>query len=178
MAVAKKYGFKQKGTDLGFIDKTSAPNDPRVADSAFSLKQGDVSPLIETQLSNILVQVVAIKPGTITKKLKDVEKEIRTYLRSERAADKIGSLQDSIEDERAAGKPLSDIARDLKLGYVVAEAVDRSGKDKKGDHFNDLYPRCAPVKNESSKVMLVSKTNLSKPSGGVVNWAEVLAGDA
>ena len=172
MTVAKKHGFKKAGTDLGFIDKTSLL-DPRVADSAFSLKQGDVSPLIETQLSNILLQVVAIKPGKITKKLEDVEKEIRTYLISERAADKIGSLQDTIEDDRAAGKSLSDIARDLELSYTVAEAVDRSGKNTKSDVIKSFAPDARLLKTIFESDIGVENEPI-EATGGIINWPEVL----
>jgi peptidyl-prolyl cis-trans isomerase D len=172
LEVAKKYGFKTEGMDLGFIDKTSLV-DPRVAGEAFTLKKGDISQVIESTLSNIILQVVDIKPGKIQKKLVDVEAEIRTYLISERAADKIGSLHDTIEDERAAGKSLADIAKQLDLTYTLVEAVDLVGLDSKGHKVTSvsLDPRLLKLIFESD---IGVENEPIEATGGVVNWPEVL----
>lgn len=173
MTVAKKYGFKEDGTDMGFIDKTSLL-DPKVADAAFSLKEGDISQTIESSLSNIIVQVVAIKPGTVTKKLVEVEEQIRTYLVAERAADKIGNLHDTVEDERAAGKSLADIAKDLQLSYNIAKNIDRSGNDIKGEKVSAFTTNTRLLKTIFESDVGVENEPI-EASGGVVNWLEVLA---
>ncbi|MCP4935922.1 MAG: hypothetical protein GY927_17355 [bacterium] len=172
MTVAKKYGFKTDGTDMGFINKTQLL-DPRVAQKAFSLKKGDISEPVVSTLSTIILQVVDIKPGTIKKKLGDVEEEIRTYLINERASDKIGNLHDTIEDERASGKSLADIAKDFELGYLVADAIDRSGLDKKGEKVT-IFPTAPRLLTSSFDSDIGVENEPIEAAGGVVNWFEVL----
>ena len=172
MTVAKKYGFKTDGTDMGFIDK-SALLDPRIATEAFSLKKGDISKIIESTLSNIIVQVVDIKPGKIQKKLEEVEDQIRTFLISERAADKIGNLHDNIEDERAAGKSLSDIAKQFELTYTIVDAVDRAGLDA-------AAKKVASVTLDTRLLRTIFESDIGvendpvETTGGIVSWPEVL----
>ena len=172
MTVAKKYGFKPDGTDMGFINKTQL-FDPRVADTAFSLKKGDISQPIVSTLSTMILQVVDIKPGAIQKKLGDVEEQIRTFLINERASDKIGNLHDTIEDERAAGKSLADIAKDFELGYFVADAIDRSGLDKKGEKIA-AFPTAPRMLTTSFDSDIGVENEPIEAAGGVVNWFEVL----
>ncbi len=172
MTVAKKYGFREKGTDLGFIDKVDLPV-ARVADAAFSLKKGEISPIIEGTLSNTIVQVVDIRPGKIQKKLADVEDEIRKFLLAERAADKIGNLHDMIEDERASGKSLAEIARQFDLKYTIVPAVDRNGLDMKGNKITtiSLDPRLLRAVFESD---IGVENEPVESNDNIVHWPEVL----
>lgn len=52
----------------------------------------------------------------------------------------IASLEahDKIEDERAGGVSVKEIAEQLKLKLVTVDAVDASGKDQNGDEVKDL----------------------------------------
>ena len=172
MAVAKEYGFKVDGTDMGFINKT-ALFDPRVADTAFSLKKGDISQPIESTLSTIILQVVDVKPGKIEKKLEEVEEQIRTYLSAERASDKIGNLNDAIEDDRAGGKSLADIAKDLELGYLITPAIDRAGLDKAGKRVGAF--KAAPRLLATAFTSDVGVENEPvEAKDNIVRWLEVL----
>ncbi len=173
MDVAKKYGFKTEGTDMGFIDKSDL-FDPRVANEAFSLPKGAISKVIEGTLSNVIVQVVDIRPGKIQKKLVDVEKEIRDFLIAEKAADKIGNLHDTVEDERAAGKSLADIAKQLDLTYTIVEAVDRNGLDPTGKKISSITPDPRLLKTVFESDIGVDNEPVEL-DGGVVDWPEVLA---
>ncbi len=172
MTVAKKYGFKADGTDMGFINKTKL-FDPRVADAAFSLKKGDISQPIASTLSTIILQVVDIEPGKIQKTLEKASDEIRTYLIAERASDKIGNLHDTIEDDRAGGKSLAEIAKDLELSYELIDAVDRSGKDQKGQEIAATLtdPRLLASAFDSD---IGVENDPIEVTGGIVNWLEVL----
>ncbi len=172
MAVAKKYGFREKGTDLGFIDKTDL-FDPKVANMAFSLKEGSISQPIEGSFSSVIVQVVAIRPGVIQKKLADVREEIRTFLIKERALEKLEELHDTIEDERAGGKSLKDIASDLQLKYTIAPAIDRAGLDMEGKKVT-AFPVNAALLRAIFESDIGVDNDPVENEGGIVNWFEVL----
>ena len=58
--------------------------------------------------------------------------QIKTEIAESRAKSEISSLRDKIEDERAAGLTLAEIARKLGLKAVNVEAVDRSGRGPDG----------------------------------------------
>jgi len=173
MAIAKKYGFKEEGTDMGFIDK-SALLDPKVADIAFALQKGKFSDPVASSFSTIIVQVVDIKPGKIQKKLGDVKEQIRTFLLNERTSDKLGNLQDRIEDDRAGGKALADIAKDLELEYRVIEAVDRSGLNPKGKDAKTFPRNQRLLKTIFESDVGVENEPVEVNSSGIF-WPEVLS---
>ena len=173
MAVAKKYGFKIDGTDMGFINKTKL-FDPRVADTAFSLKKGSISQPIESTLSTIILQVVDIKPGKVQKETR--RRPRRNPHLSDQLngpADKIGNLHDTIEDDRAGGKSLAEIAKDLELGYLVTEAIDRSGLDKKGLKIA-AFPTAPRLLTTAFDSDVGVDNEPIEATGGIVNWIEVL----
>ncbi|MCF6198806.1 MAG: peptidyl-prolyl cis-trans isomerase [Hyphomicrobiaceae bacterium] len=173
MAVAKKYGFKEKGADMGFVDK-SVLLDSKVSDIAFALQKGKFSDPVASSFSTVIVQVVDIKPGIIQKKLGDVKEQIRIYLLNERASDRLGNLQDTIEDDRAGGKALADIAKDLELEYRTIEAVDRSGQTPKGKDAKGFPRNQLLLKNIFASDVGVENEPVEVNSSGIF-WPEVLS---
>ena len=173
MTVAKKYGFKKDGTDMGFIDKEKLL-DPKIAEIAFSLLKGKFSDPVSGSFSTTIVQVADIKPGKIQKKLDEVKDQIRSFLINERASDKLGNLHDNIEDDRAGGKSLAAIAKDLQLGYRTTETVDRTGRALDGTNAKDF-----PQNQRLLKTIFESDIGVEnepiEASGGKVFWPEVLS---
>jgi peptidyl-prolyl cis-trans isomerase D len=127
--VAKERGLKPQDIDLGTVSKASMV-DPKVADAAFSLKEGEVSAPVQTQFGAVLVTVLKIEPTT-TKSFADAAPQLRKQIALERAKKQIQSLHDKIEDDRAGGSTLEEAAQKEKLP-VVAFNVDRSGRDPDG----------------------------------------------
>ncbi len=172
MTVAKKYGFKEDGTDMGFIDKAQLV-DAKVADIAFALQKGKLSDPIASSFSTVIVQVVDIKPGKIQKKLAEVKDEIRAYLLNERTSDKLGNLQDTIEDDRAGGKALAEIAKDLELEYRTFEAVDPQGRDPKGEAIKGFPQNQLLLKTIFESDVGVENEPVEIATDGIF-WPEVL----
>jgi peptidyl-prolyl cis-trans isomerase D len=127
--IATARGLKPQDIDLGTLSKT-AMVDPKVADAAFALKQGEVSAPVETRFGAVLVTVLAIEPST-TKSFAEAAPDLRTQIALDRAKRQVQDLHDKIEDDRAGGATLEEAAQKEKLP-VVAFDVDRSGRDPDG----------------------------------------------
>ena len=134
-ALAAQRGLKPSDIDLGTVAK-SGIIDPKVADAAFSLKQGEVSAPIEGRFGIVLVTVLQIEPAN-TKPLSIVAPFIRNDIAQERAKTQVLDLHDKIEDARAGGATLPEVAQKLKLSAMTVD-VDRSGRDPSGKPVTGL----------------------------------------
>jgi peptidyl-prolyl cis-trans isomerase D len=128
-ALAAERGLKPSDIDLGMVAKSSII-DPNVADAAFSLKEGEVSPPIEGRFGVVLVTVLQIEPAN-TKPLATVAPFIRNDIAQQRAKTQVQDIHDKVEDARAGGATLQEAAQKLKLTAVTID-VDRSGRDPSG----------------------------------------------
>jgi peptidyl-prolyl cis-trans isomerase D len=128
--IAKELGKTEKDIDLGTVTKTGMI-DRAVADAAFALKEGAVSAPIQGRFGPVLVRVLKIEPEQV-RSFEDVANELKQELATSRAKAEVLKLYDQIEDARAEGKSLAEIAEQLKVPVRTVEAVDRSGRDASG----------------------------------------------
>jgi peptidyl-prolyl cis-trans isomerase D len=105
--------------------------DPKIAEAAFALKKDELSQPIEGQFAIVLVRVTEIVPGK-QRSFDEVKGEIRDKLAEERTNQELQTLHDQVEEERAAGKPLKEIAEQLKLDFREVPEIDRAGKTAAG----------------------------------------------
>jgi peptidyl-prolyl cis-trans isomerase D len=139
-ALAAERGLKDTDTDLGTVTKSELI-DPAVANAAFALKDGEVSAPVQGRFGAVIVTANKIEPEQ-TKSLADVTPQIRQGIVAERAKSEVRSLHEKIEDERAGGASLPQIAEKLKL-TVATYDVDRSGRDPSGKVVN--FPHAGQV---------------------------------
>jgi peptidyl-prolyl cis-trans isomerase D len=139
-ALAAERGLKDKDIDLGTVSKDEII-DPAVANAAFALKDGEVSAPVQGRFGAIIVTVNKIEPEE-GKSLADVTPQIRKEIATERAKADVRSLHEKIEDERAGGASLPQIAEKLKL-TVATYDVDRSGREPSGKVVN--FPHAGQV---------------------------------
>jgi peptidyl-prolyl cis-trans isomerase D len=85
--------------------------------------------------------VLKIEPEE-TKSLADLTPQIRNDIASERAKAEVKRLHEQIEDERAGGASLAQVAEKLKLPVSTYD-VDRSGRDPSGKVVN--FPHAGQV---------------------------------
>ena len=130
MALAKELEFSETDVDLGKVAKGGLA-DKTVAEAAFKLKKDEISAPIEGQFGAVIVKVTEIEPEVV-RTFDQVKSEIRDQLARERAANDILDLHDKIEDERAAGTTLAEVAKKLNLTFTEIAAVDRSGNGPDG----------------------------------------------
>lgn len=172
MVVAAEYGYQPKDVDLGLVEKSDIV-DEKIADTAFILKEGEISGAIKGLLGSAIVRIREIQEGKL-RPLEQVSGEIKTRLALERARDEVIDLHETIEDERAGGLSLAEVAKKLNLRHVVIEAVDRSGKTPDGEAATDL-----PANPEILQVAFESDTGVEndpvdEADGGFV-WVDVEA---
>jgi len=127
---AKDTGAKDTDIRLGLLTRREMI-DPKIADAAFSLEKDKVSDVVEGRFAIVLVRVTEIQAGKDVV-LDEVKDKVRDRIAREKAKKEANTLHDGVDDNRAAGKPLKDIAEILKLPYVEIAAIDRTGKAPDG----------------------------------------------
>jgi peptidyl-prolyl cis-trans isomerase D len=132
-ALAAERGLKDKDIDLGSVSKSQIV-DQAVADAAFALKEGEVSAPVQGRFGAVIVSVGKIEPE-VGKSLAEATPQIRGELATERAKAEVRSLHEKIEEARAGGATLPQIAEKLKLPVATYD-VDRSGREPSGKVVN------------------------------------------
>lgn len=127
---AKEAGASASDIDLGLKSK-SEMIDAKIADAAFGLAKDGVSEVVEGLFTTVILKVTDIQAGRL-KPLDEVKGEIRDRLASERAGAEIQRLHDQVDDLRAAGKPMTEIASTLKVKLLQVPETDASGRKADG----------------------------------------------
>ena len=128
--VVDAAGQNLDNTDLGTITRDDMISSV-LADAAFSLNEGEVSGIVEGPLGAVVLRVRNIKPEVVTP-FEDVADDIRQRLVTDRAIDDLLAFSETIEDERAAGSSLEEIAQRFDLELTTVENFDRDGKAQDG----------------------------------------------
>jgi peptidyl-prolyl cis-trans isomerase D len=124
--IAKAQNETEADLSLGTVAKTEILDMP-IADAAFALPQGQVSEPVEGQFATVLLRVTAIEPG-VEKTFDDVKEQVRSEIARQRAEDKLLTLHDQIEDDRASGMTLAEVAAKNGLDVRTVEKIDRQGR--------------------------------------------------
>ena len=82
-------------------------------------------------------------------------------------------VHDKIEDERAGGSRLTEIAQKLNLKARTIEAVDRQGRDPDGKPISGLRPASTISFPARSAPTSASRTSRCRWPGGGYLWFEV-----
>jgi len=135
-ALAKTRGMKDSDLTLGMLTKAEIV-DPIISQAAFSLPEGKISDPVEGSLSVALLYVKSIEEGGVAP-FEDVRDELKSTIALERAQNEILNLHDTIEDERAGGANLNEIAKKLSLNTINIDLIDISGNDDNGIKAADL----------------------------------------
>jgi len=169
-ALAKERGLSEKDIDIGLIAK-SAIIDKAVADAAFALKEGETSAPIKGMFGTMLVHVVKIEPENV-KPFDQVAPEIKQTIATDRARGDIAAIHDKVEDERAGGARLTEIAEKLKLKARTIDAIDRQGRDPDGKLVAEL-PAGNVIASAFNSDVGVDNEPIQMTGGGYV-WFDVL----
>ncbi len=123
--IAAELGRSAGDLELGTFEQGQVP-DPRIAEAAFALEQGEISDVVQGSFGPLLVRVTQITPQAVAP-LADVEDEIRQEIALDQATDSVMNLYAAYEDARGAGDSMQEAAAALQLEVVTVEAVDSSG---------------------------------------------------
>ena len=132
VALAKELGPERSRYRPRHVEARRRWPTPTIGDAAFKLEKDKVSEPVTGQLGKtVLLRVTAIEPGKVVT-FEEAKPELEKKVLKERAQGAIFDLHDSIEDERASGTQLSEVAEKFKLNYQVFDQVDRRGQAPDG----------------------------------------------
>lgn len=127
MELAKERGLTESDVNLGTLARDGIA-DKKIANAVFSLEEGKFSEPVSGDLATVIAKVTKIVPAE-TKTFEEMRDSLRKAIAAQRAGEQILDVYDKIEDERAGGATLAEIASKLQLKYAGIPAVDRRGLD-------------------------------------------------
>ncbi len=139
--LVKAEGKSSADVLLGEFTKDRVP-DAKIGEAAFALQADGVTPVVDGAFGPVILRVTNIRPETV-RSLDEVKEELRKDIALSTAGEEVMRLHDKIEDERASGAPIKEVADQLKLKFVTVDAVDATGKDKNGDDVVGLPEQAA-----------------------------------
>jgi peptidyl-prolyl cis-trans isomerase D len=169
-ALVAERKLTPKDVDLGTVTKDGMV-DKTIADAAFLLPQGQVSQPVKGQFGWVLLRVEKIIPGEVIP-FEKVEIALRQEMGLVRARKEIDRIHDEIEDQRAAGKSLTDAAKAAGLSVRTIDAIDAQGYDKSGQAVPDIPDEEALVKAVFASDVGVDNEPINTKDGGTI-WFEV-----
>lgn len=134
-ALAAEKGLKPEDIDLGLMAKDKVL-DPAVAEAAFKLQLNEVSGPIGATFGGALIRVTEIVPEQV-KPFDAVKAEIKSSIALRAAERQVLDLHDEVEDARAGGATLAEIAERFKLKLQTTE-VDAEGNGPDGKPVEGL----------------------------------------
>ncbi len=173
--VAKEAGAKDTDVDLGLIPR-KALIDPKIADVAFALEKDKYSDVVEGRFATVILRVTQIEPG-VTRTLADVKDQVRDKLATEKAKSDMQNKHDEIEDNRIAGKTLSEIAETSKLAFKEIPATDATGLSPDGKPVLETQDLRKIVTRAFAPDNSSDDTAIELSDGGFA-WVNVLSTEA
>lgn len=171
MEVAKERGFTESDVNLGTLARNGI-SDKKIADAVFSLEEGKFSEPVTGDLATVIAMVTKIVPSEI-KTFEEMRDRLRQAIAAERAGEKILDVYDKIEDERAGGATLAEIASKLQLKYAGIPAVDSRGFDENSKEV-DLLVTQPKALRAIFKSTVGLETDPEETSDRGYIWYEVL----
>lgn len=168
-AIAKERGLGDGDYSLGTVTKSELL-DKDIAEAAFALKANEISKPVTGRLATVLLRVTDITPG-LTRTFDEMKDKIRENMQKEQATDKVLELYDVIEDARAEGTTLKEIADKQNLKFFSATS-DKSGKGTDGKEIEDLKGKQAVLTGAFQSDVGV-ENDAAELYGGAYAWYEV-----
>jgi peptidyl-prolyl cis-trans isomerase D len=170
-ALAKERGLTEKDIALGLETKAGII-DKAVAEAAFALKEGETSAPVKGTFGTVLIRLIKIEPANI-KPFEEVTAAIKQQIATDRSKGELSTRRDKIEDERAGGLRLTEVAQKFGMKATTIEAVDRKGLDPAGTPVAGLPPGADVITAAFGSDVGVENEPAQLQGGGFV-WYEVL----
>lgn len=169
---AKAAGAKESDIDLGLVTKDQL-YDPKIRDAAFALEKDKISDPVEGRFTTALLRVTAIEPGAVST-FDSVKQKVIDQLTEEKARVEIGKLHDEVDDGRAGGRPLKDIAAKSKLTFLDIPATDRNGQTPEGKPAID-HPDAQRIIGAGFSAQIGLEQDPVELADGGFAWVDVLS---
>jgi peptidyl-prolyl cis-trans isomerase D len=165
-ALAEARGLNPADVNLGLKTKAEII-DARVAEAAFAARPNTILPVLDAALGPTIVHVAEVEPGA-TKTLEEAAPQLRQEIARARAQERVVEVYDQVEDERAAGTTLQEIAAKLSLPYRTVEAVARDGSTPAGERLTNLPAQEALLADAFESDVGVENNPIRTPDEGYV----------
>ena len=126
----KSLELKESDIGLGSLAKSEMIDAP-IADAVFKLEKNQLSEPVAGTFSTVLLRVTDITPGKQST-FDEVKTQIRDRIAGEQVNREIQELHDRIDDARAGGGSIKEIAERLKVPFVEVAATDKQGMTPEG----------------------------------------------
>lgn len=170
-ALIAERKVNEKDAYLGLVEARDF-GDPKVADAVFALPAPGVAEPVATAFGIVVSEVRKIAPGVFSKSYEQAAAELRAEIAGLKAAPETGKLRDAIEDQRATGKPLAEVANAVGLATMAIDAIDEAGRDRTGKEIAGLPGGSDLVKAIFASDVGVDNDTVATRDGGHV-WFEV-----
>jgi len=162
-ALAKQYsqdpGSAQNGGDLGWAEKGNF--DPAFDEALFSMQNGELRGPVKSQFGYHIIKLEGIEPGH-TRTFEEVRGELESQLRSQRAADRFGDIDEAIQQRlEQPGVDLDALVKEFNLQRGEVDEY------KRGEGGGGL-----PASQELDEVVFSNQVLDEKRVGGPVPLAE------
>ena len=137
--IAEEKKLAPKDISLGLVAKRDIL-DPAIADAAFSLAAGKVSQPVAGRFVVVLLRLKSVEPAS-EQPLSAVAVTLRDEIARDRARRNLLDIHDKVEDERAGGATIAEVAKKLGLKAATIDATDRSGRKPDGALIDDFPGR-------------------------------------
>ncbi len=130
--IVQAVGKDLDNTDLGTTSYGGGDFASRaIEDAAFALAKGGVSDIIDGPLGSVVLRVRTITAGAV-QTLAEVKDELKKRVAYNHASETIIAFSESVEDARAGGSSLDDVAARFALPLEVI-SIDNQGRTSTGD---------------------------------------------
>jgi len=171
-ALAAERKLSSKDVELGLVARKDF-GDANVGAAAFAPKAPGFAEVAATPFGFVVSQVRSIQPAVYTKSFEQVEGEMRAELaKTKVSVEDIRKLRDAIEDQRAAGKSLKEVAATAGVAIREIDFVDDMGRAKSGPAVADLPGGPELLKAAFASDKGVDNEAVPTRDGGYV-WFEV-----
>ncbi len=134
--IAKERKLTEVDYVLGTVTRAALP-DKAIAQAAFELAEGAVSPPVSGKLATVVLKVLKIEPED-RKTFADVKADLQNQLSLEQAQEEVANMHDTVEDARAGGSTLAEISEKLNLPLINVDTIDRNGLGADGKAVKDI----------------------------------------
>ena len=129
-AALEALGQKASEVELGVVGAEEII-DPVARAAAFALPVGKASEPVITSFGPVILYIHDIIPGNV-QAFAAVSAQIKAEMARDRARKALLDFVDKVEDDRAGGSRLGEIATKYNLPFLTVAAIDREGVDETG----------------------------------------------
>lgn len=164
--IVQAQGLTTANVNLGLKSRPEFV-DPEVARVAFSANEGDVLAVTGSTLGPSLIRVAEVEAESAPA-LKDVSASIRDRIVEQRMRDAVSDLYDRVEDDRAEGLTLSEIAAARQMELVQVPEVSLTGEGPDGKRLDIFAGGDELILAAFDSEVGLENDPLSLPNGGFV----------